>query len=390
MKKKFISMLGVMAIAGASFMSSCVTNEGEDTNSSGGSSNNSSSVDDRNYYSEYYENAIFPRAAGGQLYMSETPDPSIVRGDDGYFYIFTTGNGGGKCFRSTDCVNWEVHLDTVIPRPTWGDTPTTPSDKIPSVWAPDAIKIKDKWIYYYSLSGWGNAIGVGYAVADEIAGPWEDKGKLFTCAEIDLANAIDPCVFVEDEHVYMAVGSFQGIDLIELSSDGMSLLNGASYQREHKTLIAGTYGQWNAGGFEGSYIIKKDGYYYYFGSHGTCCAGTDSSYNVAVARSTSITGPYMDAQGRPIAYNNNNYGTTVVRADHEGGDPFAGPGHCSIFQDDRGDYWMVYHAYVERDNYATRHLMMDRLLWDDNGFPYVEGKKPSYGVELEGPALLDE
>ena len=46
-----------------------------------------------------------------------------------------------------------------------------------------------------------------------------------------------------------------------------------------------------------------------------------------------------------------------------------------ILKDDAGDYWIYYHAYSSLDRYATRHLFMDKIEWDEDGFPYVEGKK---------------
>ena len=48
----------------------------------------------------------------------------------------------------------------------------------------------------------------------------------------------------------------------------------------------------------------------------------------------------------------------------------------------------MYHAYTEKDHYRTRHLMMDKLLWDENGYPYVENKIPSFEEEKEGPSFI--
>jgi GH43 family beta-xylosidase len=83
----------------------------------------------------------------------------------------------------------------------------------------------------------------------------------------------------------------------------------------------------------------------------------------------------------------------------------AGPGHNSILIDDAGDYWIYYHAYSEKDNHITRHLFMDKLAWDEDGFPYVsyfyendEGEvkeskyKPSFDIdgslEFDGPRFI--
>ena len=45
---------------------------------------------------------------------------------------------------------------------------------------------------------------------------------------------------------------------------------------------------------EGTYIIKRDGYYYLFGSAGSCCDGANSTYHVVVARSENLMGPYVN------------------------------------------------------------------------------------------------
>ena len=67
-----------------------------------------------------------------------------------------------------------------------------------------------------------------------------------------------------------------------------------------------------------------------------------------------------------------------------------GPGHNSVLLDDAGDYWIYYHAFSSADNYSTRHLFMDKLLWDDNGFPYIENRIPSFQEELDGPRFILE
>lgn len=342
------------------------------------------------YTDNYYNNVIIPFNNGTKDW-SEVADPSIVKGDDGYWYIFVTGGqGGGKSYRSRDCVTWTLHSPNVIPRPTWGDYR---GGDTPIVWAPDVVKIKDKWIYYYSLSGLGNCHGIGYAVADEIAGPYEDKGKLVSVEELNLQNCIDPAIVRDGDRIFMAVGSFQGVDMVELNEDGMSLKGDSPEEwRENKTLIAGIYGPWDGAQTEGHYFIQKDGYYYYFGSEGTCCVGVESTYQVVVARSKAVTGPYVDDKGNVMA-NNRAVGKVVLFASKSERPDVVGPGHCSIFQDDAGDYWMIYHAYVRDDVFHTRHLMMDKILWDEKGWPYIHGNKKfqaSYQEELPAPRFIEE
>lgn len=387
------------------------TNISDKSSSNANSSTSSSSINYSNSVSstiiednvEYefntYFNGSLPVNKNSQDYKGEIADPSVVRGDDGKFYVFSTIR---KLFVSEDMCNWELLNEQIIPRPTWADGDVHGR---PDVWAPDCIKIKDKWIYYYSLAAWDMpSAGIGYAVSDNIYGPYEDKGKLMNEEDVDINGLIDPQPYIDtDGSIYMVVGSFHGNYLVELEDDGMSLKNGASYQKENKVLIAGipldyfdnTY-------YEGGYIVKKDEYYYFFGSAGSCCEGLNSSYRVVVGRANNIAGPYYSSDGRDLA--SRNFGTTI-------GDlclwspvtdnTTAGPGHNSILIDDAGDYWIIYHSYCDIDNFLTRHLFMDKLSWNDKGFPYVsytyetdEGKaktvnyKPSYLIELDGPRFI--
>ena len=189
----------------------------------------------------------------------------------------------------------------------------------------------------------------------------------------------------------MTVGSFQGNWLIELEEDGLSCKNGIDYQKNNKILIGGAVNAWDGSQYEGGYIIKKDDWYYYFGSSGNCCEGKNSTYRVRVGKSKSVIGPYKDADGYSLTLSGagKNYGNLVLWAGITNND-YVGPGHNSIFLDDAGDYWIYYHAWHRLDNWATRHIFMDKLLWDENGYPYVENRKPSFQVEKDGPRLIVE
>ena len=58
-------------------------------------------------------------------------------------------------------------------------------------------------------------------------------------------------------------------------------------------------------------------------------------------------------------------------------------------QDFAGDYWLFYHGYdVYGERPSERIVFMDKLLWDENGMPYVEGRKASIGEEKTGPTIV--
>lgn len=313
-------------------------------------------------------------------------DPSVIR-HEGVYYAFGTQDDGvwgddygvkyGPILSSKNLVDWEYEgsVFEAYNRP-GGDWASLNA----GIWAPDIVKIKDKFVLYYSLSIWGDPNpGIGVAVADHPLGPWEDKGKLFTSEEIGVNNSIDATVFLdEDENVYIIWGSFRGLYGVELTKDGLSLKGGVEFANENKVLIAGldTSTPWNGDTYEAPYVIYKDDYYYMFVSSGTCCEGHNSTYNVRVARSKNPLGPYVDSNGVDML--GTNRGELVLQKN----ELFVGTGHNGIAIDDNGDYWIVYHAFDTREsshvgNTNRRSMLIDLLLWDENGFPYVEGKSPS-------------
>lgn len=100
----------------------------------------------------------------------------------------------------------------------------------------------------------------------------------------------------------------------------------------------------------------------------------NSRYKVVVGRSKNILGPYLNKKGHDML--TNNY-TLVLEGDNE---KWFGPGHNSIIiQDDEGAEWMIYHSYVkEGDDVSGGRLgMLDRVLWDNEGWPYIENYVPS-------------
>ena len=44
-------------------------------------------------------------------------------------------------------------------------------------------------------------------------------------------------------------------------------------------------------------MIFRDGWYYLLVTHGSCCAGANSSYNIRMGRSRKVTGPFLDNMG---------------------------------------------------------------------------------------------
>ena len=285
------------------------------------------------------------------------PDPTIIRADDGFFYVFATEDvHNTPIYRSRDLITWQF-VGTAF-------TDATRPTMVPGggIWAPDINYIGGQYVLYYTKSTWGGEweCGIGAATASKPEGPYTDHGPLFISSEIGVQNSIDQ-FYIEDEddgRKYLFWGSFRGIYGIELSDDGLSIRPGAE-----KFQIAGTR-------TEGTYIIRHDGYYYLIGSGGGCCDGVNSTYHLLMARSKNLRGPYVDRFGRSAMsgfMSNFLYRSQAV----------AGPGHNSEFvQDDTGQYWMFYHG-VSRSDPTGRKLYLDPVDWDEDGWPMIRNLRPS-------------
>ena len=285
---------------------------------------------------------------------NDAPDPSVVRGPDGAYYLYATGAVGYKSYNLADwtSMGWIFNNDT---------DPTEDRIGLPGgVWACDINYINGKYVLYFAKSVWGGewTCGVGVAVSDTPQGPFHSAKRLFNSTEIGVQNSIDPFYIEDGGKKYLFWGSFRGIYGIQLSDDGLSLAPGASKQK-----IAGTY-------IEGTCIHKRGGYYYLIGSGGTCCEGLKSTYHLVVARSTSLFGPYYNKSGTSAL--NNGFSTILT-----GNNSVKGPGHCSeIIQDDAGNDWMVYHGYDVKNESAGRKCYLERVTWDANGWPVLGSGTP--------------
>lgn len=304
------------------------------------------------------------------VFDHDFPDPNLVRGDDGYFYAYSTqadwrkDNAGGPyiipILRSKDLVHWESVGQALDKKPSWKSAG--------GIWAPDAARYKGKYYLYYSFSTWGDPNpGIGLAVGDQPAGPFTDKGKVFLSKEIGVKNSIDPFFIEDNGKAYLFWGSFNGIYGVELSSDG-ERVKGDTFR------IAG-----NA--YEGAYIYKRGKYYYFFGSTGTCCEGAKSTYKVKIGRSRSLRGPYHDQEGKLLL---DNGGTLLLEANDDAG--FAGPGHNGdLITDKTGQTWMLYHAFRKENDKKGRVMLLDQITWH-NEWPAIAEKRPSVTAR-PGPVL---
>ena len=294
--------------------------------------------------------------------FSSAADPTVIRTEDGfYLYATQTDKYWVPIYFSKDLVNWEFKR-TAFRNAT---KPQIPGGG--AFWAPEIRHINGKYVLYFSWAKWGDgdASYTAVATSDSPLGDFVNSKELLTKEDFG-SNCIDQFYYEEDNKKYMFVGSFNGIYVTELTDDGLSVKRNENGTPTLKKQVCGK-------AFEGTNIYKKNGYYYLFASINNCCDGERSRYKVVVGRSQDLLGPYLDKSGKDLI---NNAWELVLEGD---GQKFFGPGHNSIIvQDDAGTDWMIYHSYVKENGEVGGRLgMLDRVLWTEDGWPYIKNCVPS-------------
>lgn len=329
-----------------------------------------------------YDRTTLDREA--DWHTNNAHDPSIIKTEDGTYYVVGTDvrvgappKPGIMVRKSKDLIEWDwvgYALDG-IPKEAGEWTGAT------NLWAPDVHKFGDKYYLYYAASTFGsNRSYIGVATSSSMEGPWEDKGEVVKSDTSDEMNAIDPNIVIDaDGKPWMSYGSFfGGIYLIELDpATGKPLQPGDKGMR-----IARRDPATEEGALEGPYIVYNEKFkkYYLFVSYDSLFA----DYNVRVGRSDSITGPYVDMNGRSLddadylpQYEIGNKIMGGYRFSE--GEGWIGPGHNSVLNDG-GDYYIAHHARPEGDkNWMYLHIR--RMLWTKEGWPVVSPER--YAGEKE-------
>ena len=258
-----------------------------------------------------------------------TRDPSsIVKCKDEY-WVFYTGRGVPS-YRSRDLVKWERGPAIFKAAPEW-IAKVVPENRNLQYWAPDIIKLGDRYVVYYSVSTFGkmtSAIGLATNPTldpDDPAYHWTDQGFVVRTQDGDGYNAIDPSVFHDrDGSLWLTFGSYwSGIKLIQMDPQ-----TGKRMAPDSK-LFSIAYNE----SIEASYLCRHADYYYLFVNWGSCCQGPKSTYNIRIGRSQSVTGPYRDRAGVDMLHS----GGSLFLATTNGA--LIGPGHAGTLNAQGKDWF---------------------------------------------------
>ena len=287
-----------------------------------------------------------------------THDPSRLIFDGSRYYVFADGQGIDEIY-STDMRNWYYMYPTIFP----GNPPPWTTNVVPSFtgyfWAPDIVYLNHQYYLYYVCSEWGTVdSGIGLVTTPSLVAPvWTDQGEVIGYTNGIAINCIDPSILLDTNGtMWMSFGSYSdGVFVMQLDpATGKRLTNAGITKVEDSSL------SFFSNTTEGSFLYQHGGYYYLFVNWGGCCEGVNSTYNIRVGRSTSVTGPYLDRNGKNIIGGG---GSMFL----ESSGRFIGPGQAGIL-DLNGTNWFTYHFY-DGNNNGDATLGIGQLNWSADGWP---------------------
>jgi arabinan endo-1,5-alpha-L-arabinosidase len=282
-------------------------------------------------------------------------DPSTIIKCDGNYYTFGTGRGI-SLLTSSNGFDWQ-RIGPVIDQVPESVQQFAPANNGILVWAPDVIKVGDRYFLYYAVSAWNvfvSAIGLMTNSTLDINSPahkWTDCGMVVHSSAGEKLNAIDPGVcLAPDGTLWLCYGSYHGnIELVKLNpKTGLRVSTNSP-----ATVIAS--------GSEAADIIHHGNYFYLFVNHDGCCQGSNSTYNIRVGRAKKITGPYLDDYGENLV---DGGGRLFLAARGNN----IGPGHFGLLLEDGVEKFSChYEAEVGRQGRSI--LDIRPLLWTFDGWP---------------------
>jgi arabinan endo-1,5-alpha-L-arabinosidase len=387
-----------------------------------------------------YHNPLAPKVGDGTT-VDSCADPTVLRGQRGRhapWFMWCTSDpfndedvdqSGAPTFhqlpamRSRDLVHWRYVGDALPTPPDWAADGA-------HIWAPDVVYSRATDRYYLSFvvtdvddsvrgpnacpSGDDSAIGV--AVSDRPTGPWQVSDTPLVAPRPDPAGScaffwtFDPDVLGNSvgRSSVLYYGSYYGgvqARRVQFTADGATTTGratqvtrgsihgraaaAATRLRSEQAPTASAPQQITIGNrYEGTNVVRRNGFYWLFASATNCCNGPLTSYGVFAGRSRSPMGPFVDKEGRSLLAGRVG-GSPVLLPN---GNRWLGVGHNTVFTDAAGRWWTIYHAVDRHDPYfafdpgfTKRPALLDPLDWVD-GWPQVRAGRWASDQRMPAPA----
>lgn len=247
-----------------------------------------------------------------------------------------------------DMLHWTLYPNVFATRGVYDEVPYSDAE----LYAPDLAEKDGKYYLYYDLSDWTE----GVAVADSPTGPFR-QGK-----QLEGITGIDPCVFIDDDGTayyfwdqFSAKGARLNADMCSL--DMSTLHEGIVTEDEHYF-------------HEGSFVFKRDGWYYYLYA---AVSRQDMPTCLAYSMSRNVFGPYE-------------YKGVII--DSNGCDPGVWNNHGSVVEFN-GQWYVLYHRSTHHSSKLRKACIEPITFNEDGTINEVEMTSQGAGKPIPAGSTID-
>lgn len=321
-----------------------------------------------------------PKKGRAPVSTVDAPDPTILRVASKYYlyttntYVFTQ-EMNVPVRRSSMLWDWDFPTDALPNVGSWSN-----SNHIGKVWAPAVHQFGGTYVLYYVSRvraglGADNRQCIGRATSSQPDGPFVDESPLPVVCQSLLGGSIDPHVFVDGSGVpwltFKNDGNCCGLPSaiwsMQLSPDGLNVVGNPS-------LLYGTDLAWEGSVVENPALVRAGGVNWSFYS------GNDwrtESYSMGYGWCWQGSGPCTKTTSAAPWLSN-------AETDYA-----KGPGGGDLFEDYNGNWWIVYHGWINGVGYeygGVRGLFVDSVRFGPDG-PEIDSNMPYESVLLRPPEV---
>ncbi|RYY07962.1 MAG: hypothetical protein EOP43_01665 [Sphingobacteriaceae bacterium] len=294
------------------------------------------------------------------LINADFPDPSVifVPGEGYYAYAthdeFSPTINNIQLSKSEDLVNWSEPVGALTEPPVWAKTCN-------KFWAPQVVKVGHQYrLYYAAEPDTKDGMCLALAISNEPHG-FKDIGKPLAQVPGSTYRMIDPCFFYDaksGKNLLYYGSAHEPISVVELADDGFSIISKPIDVLQPKPGVK--FETLREGAFV-TYQSKFDRYFLWVSGDNTWA---ENGYAVSVFWSDD---PQKEFQ--PIPANH-----LILKPSKN----WDAPGQNCIITDAEGNDWIIYHAVDANDRYVAgtdrfkRKMCMDKIVYDDNGWPDLQ------------------
>lgn len=300
------------------------------------------------------------------------PDPSIVRVNEDYYIATSTFEWfpGVQIYHSRDLVHWEL-IARPLNRLSQLDLRGVPDSC--GVWAPCLSYSNDTFFLVYTnvktVKGIWRDMHNYLVTTEDIRGDWSEPVYLNSIGH-------DPSLFHDDD------GRKWVLNTEWAYIKGKNVFNGIviqEYDHKQKTLIGerrNIFKGTERGFTEGAHLYKRNGYYYLLTAEG----GTWYNHCITMARSREIFGPYEIHPENPLLTSKDHPETPLQKA-----------GHGDLVETQNGEWYLVHLCGrpITKDRRCVmgRETAIQKVMWVDNGWLYLNNFAEGPSVKVEAPQL---